>query len=518
MARFYKYISCLAVLSVMVPALSLAVDNQPAAPTATEQPSIIQASPSAPTPTVATTPAPTLAPVPDNSATPVPAAISAPQTAQTAPPQAPIAPRTLKSITDTIPNNNNKPSVPIVVNFDKSLMFKKEDLSKARMIYNAYMGRQKNNQAVVKNDEDSKVDEILGRLARDKKELPKPPNGIYLNSILFRSAGQAEAWINGKKYEISGVENGIKLADVSPYRANIIFDSSRYDFDFNKWVDAFSGDPNSLPPNRKDIKVDTTTHSIMFSLHPNQRLDFNELAIKEGKPLLVKEGSKPADGKQANDKSLNGKPLANNAPIDGKDSFVENVPANEFFKTPQEMMKMLDECQKDPSAPDCVNKIKPNTKYEIRYAQDKNGNNIKDKDGNLIVEQSDVPDMPAAKQANFKVAPDGHFYIPADLNQQTINFKVDTGATITAISIDDAKKAGIDVGKLNYNQDVKLADGTIVKAAMTTIDNFAVGPIKLSAVNILVAQGTMDQPLLGMSFFNKLKRFTIEGDTLTLFQ
>jgi aspartyl protease family protein len=90
---------------------------------------------------------------------------------------------------------------------------------------------------------------------------------------------------------------------------------------------------------------------------------------------------------------------------------------------------------------------------------------------------------------------------------------VDTGATIVAIPIGEARRLSIDYMKGTPGYAV-LADGRRVASYRVVLDTVTVGDITLYNVEGAVTQGS-GTPLLGMSFLNRMEMRN-EGQSLTL--
>ncbi len=117
---------------------------------------------------------------------------------------------------------------------------------------------------------------------------------------------------------------------------------------------------------------------------------------------------------------------------------------------------------------------------------------------------------------SFYAGNNGHFEITALLNDKNrVKFLFDTGASTVALTIEDAKKIGINTDNLIYNLPLNTANG-ISWAARVNIDKIQIGPIVVRNVEGTVSSGGLDSPLLGMSFLRKLSTFVIKGNTLTL--
>ncbi len=108
----------------------------------------------------------------------------------------------------------------------------------------------------------------------------------------------------------------------------------------------------------------------------------------------------------------------------------------------------------------------------------------------------------------------GHFESSGSINGSSVQFLVDTGATMVSMSVAEASRAGVNylAGERGYSQ---TANGVVpvyrVKLAKVTL-----GDITLRDVDGLVSEGgALPVVLLGMSFLGKLE-MRREGDTLTL--
>jgi len=116
---------------------------------------------------------------------------------------------------------------------------------------------------------------------------------------------------------------------------------------------------------------------------------------------------------------------------------------------------------------------------------------------------------------SFMRAKDGHFLIEAFVNTVPVQFMVDTGATKIALTIPDAKRLGIDVENLTYNEPMHTANGLTFGASIRLAE-VKLGSLVLYDVPASVCQNLSEPSLLGMSFLTRLKGFKIEGDQLTL--
>lgn len=117
---------------------------------------------------------------------------------------------------------------------------------------------------------------------------------------------------------------------------------------------------------------------------------------------------------------------------------------------------------------------------------------------------------------SFPVSTDGHYYIQAQVNGVNIEFLADTGASHIVLTPDDALKLGIDPGKRIYDRYYETANGT-VRGSSVRLKHFIVGGIHLSDVSASVNEAPMRNSLLGMTFFDKMSRYEVKNNILTLY-
>lgn len=110
---------------------------------------------------------------------------------------------------------------------------------------------------------------------------------------------------------------------------------------------------------------------------------------------------------------------------------------------------------------------------------------------------------------------DGHFHMTLDINDVPISFLIDTGASDIVMSLDDARRAGLDPDNLAFAGSARTANG-VVPTAYTHVDDIAVGPVVFDGVRIAVNGGEMRGSLLGMSFLSRFSKLEIENNRLRL--
>ena len=107
----------------------------------------------------------------------------------------------------------------------------------------------------------------------------------------------------------------------------------------------------------------------------------------------------------------------------------------------------------------------------------------------------------------------GHFVTMGTINGGTVQFLVDTGATMISMGRTDARRVGID-----YRQGQRGMSSTangVAPVYKVKVDTVRIGDITLNNVDALVHDQDMPWVLLGMSFLNRVE-MRREGSNLTL--
>jgi len=105
----------------------------------------------------------------------------------------------------------------------------------------------------------------------------------------------------------------------------------------------------------------------------------------------------------------------------------------------------------------------------------------------------------------------GHFITQGSINGKPVQFLVDTGATVVAMSVSEATRIGLDWrnGQRGYSA---TAGGTVPVYGLT-LRSVRVGEVEVFNVEAVVLQADMPAILLGNSFLN---RFTMRRDADTM--
>jgi aspartyl protease family protein len=117
------------------------------------------------------------------------------------------------------------------------------------------------------------------------------------------------------------------------------------------------------------------------------------------------------------------------------------------------------------------------------------------------------------RETRIPMAIDGHFWVTARLNGQDVKFLVDSGATMTTIDRDTARRAGVLVSP-RRDQFVRTGNG-IIRVSSGRAAELEVGGITRNDVGVQAADND-DLNVLGMNFLSSLSRWGVEGRWLVL--
>ena len=110
----------------------------------------------------------------------------------------------------------------------------------------------------------------------------------------------------------------------------------------------------------------------------------------------------------------------------------------------------------------------------------------------------------------------GQFVLHPQVDGLTVRMMVDTGASIVALSAEDAERAGFRPNPGEFNRPISTANGAVMVAPVR-IRELRVGDILVRDVEaVVVPRGRLGTSLLGMSFLRRLRGFDVADGRLTL--
>jgi len=109
---------------------------------------------------------------------------------------------------------------------------------------------------------------------------------------------------------------------------------------------------------------------------------------------------------------------------------------------------------------------------------------------------------------------DGHFWVNGQVNGTRMRFLIDSGATMTTLSADSARAAGVEPSP-GFPVMVSTANGeALERRAVATL---RVGTIERRDFDVHLAGDTAgDTNVLGMNFLSSLSAWGVQGNTLVL--
>lgn len=139
----------------------------------------------------------------------------------------------------------------------------------------------------------------------------------------------------------------------------------------------------------------------------------------------------------------------------------------------------------------------------------------------IIVSRATTEPAPAANLSGRQVALNanrlGHYEGTFRINGTNVAAMVDTGATVVALNVSTARRAGIRLNPADFSHFVQTANGR-TKAAPARISKIEIGRIVVYDVDAVVLEdGALSGVLVGMSF-GRLKRYQAENNRFVMVQ
>lgn len=110
---------------------------------------------------------------------------------------------------------------------------------------------------------------------------------------------------------------------------------------------------------------------------------------------------------------------------------------------------------------------------------------------------------------------DGHYWAEAMIDGRAVRLLVDTGASVVALTREDALRLGLDLAPDDFSSTVNTASGP-GRAARITLKTVSIGGARVERVEAMVVEKGLTQSLLGMSYLGRLSGFEATPHGLTL--
>lgn len=118
-------------------------------------------------------------------------------------------------------------------------------------------------------------------------------------------------------------------------------------------------------------------------------------------------------------------------------------------------------------------------------------------------------------ETRIPMAPDGHFWLRAELNGVQASFLVDTGATLTAVSQGLADRAALEPRRGGLPVTINTANGP-VGAQLATVSEIRFGNVAARGLDVVIAPTLGETNVIGMNLLSRLASWRVEQNTMIL--
>lgn len=118
-------------------------------------------------------------------------------------------------------------------------------------------------------------------------------------------------------------------------------------------------------------------------------------------------------------------------------------------------------------------------------------------------------------ETRIRMSTDGHFWASAEFGGVKRRMLIDSGATVTALSLATAEAAGLEVRDAIFPMLLRTANGTI-RAQTADVAEMRLGNVVARSVPVVVSPAFGNTDVLGMNFLSRLESWRVEGRTLIL--
>lgn len=113
------------------------------------------------------------------------------------------------------------------------------------------------------------------------------------------------------------------------------------------------------------------------------------------------------------------------------------------------------------------------------------------------------------------VASDGHYWVEGMVNGTPMRFLIDSGASVTALSVDSARAAGLNFDLDAPGVSMLTANGRI-SAQRSSIATLSIGPIRSSDLDIVISPAFGEVNVIGMNMLSRLKSWAVQDGEMVL--
>ena len=113
------------------------------------------------------------------------------------------------------------------------------------------------------------------------------------------------------------------------------------------------------------------------------------------------------------------------------------------------------------------------------------------------------------------MAADGHFWVEGTVDGTPTRFLIDSGASITALSVQSARAAGLNFDLNAPGVTMMTANGRIA-AQRASVSTLAIGPIRANDIDIVVSPSFGEVNVIGMNMLSRLKSWSVQNSEMVL--
>lgn len=121
----------------------------------------------------------------------------------------------------------------------------------------------------------------------------------------------------------------------------------------------------------------------------------------------------------------------------------------------------------------------------------------------------------AGDEVRIRLASDGHFWARVTINGSEQRMMIDSGATITALSAQVAREAGVERDTTIAPVMLRTANG-VVRADAGTVERLQIEAIEARNLKVVISPAFGGTSVIGMNFLSQLASWRVEQDTLIL--
>jgi aspartyl protease family protein len=129
--------------------------------------------------------------------------------------------------------------------------------------------------------------------------------------------------------------------------------------------------------------------------------------------------------------------------------------------------------------------------------------------------QSSTPEAAGGTVLKVPMSNDGHYWVDAQVNGQSVRFLIDSGASTTALGQQTASALPLLPDPGSNMVMVQTANGP-VSAQRAIVAEMDVGPIRAIQLPVIVSPAFGTVNVLGMNFLGKLKSWRVEDGVMIL--